>query len=159
MKEDKPLVDKEYLLERFPGKGGWTYAELPEIKKDKDAAFGMMKVCGTIDGYEISGYSLMPMGNGRLFIPVKAEIRKKIGKEEGDYVHIKLYKDDAPYQIPEAFELILREELGAYEAFIKYKKWEQRMCINWIYSAKREETVRERILKTLGKVKRRERIV
>ena len=159
MKEDKPLVDKEYLLERFSGKGGWTYAELPEIEKGKEAAFGMMKVCGTIDGYEIAGYSLMPMGNGRLFIPVKAEIRKKIGKEEGDYVHIKLYKDDAPYKIPEAFELILREEPGAYEAFVKYKKWEQRMCINWIYSAKREETVKERILKTIGKVKRRERIV
>ena len=27
----KPLVDKEYLLEKYPGKGGWTYARIPEI--------------------------------------------------------------------------------------------------------------------------------
>jgi hypothetical protein len=156
---NKPLVDKEFLLERFPGKGGWTYAAIPEIPKEKDSPFGWFKVKGSIDSYEISDYNLMPMGNGCLFLPVKAEIRKKIGKEEGDYVHVKLYKDDAPYKIPEAFELILREEHGAYERFTSYKKWEQRMCINWIYSAKREETVRERIIKTLCRLQRRERIV
>jgi hypothetical protein len=159
MEKDKPLVDKELLLERFPGKGGWTYAQIPDIKKNKDAAFGMIKVCGTIDTYEIGGYSIMPMGNGNFFLPVKAEIRKKIGKEEGDHVHVKLYKDDAPYKIPEAFELILREEPGAYDRFTSYKKWEQRMCINWIYSAKREEIVKERIIKTLYRLQRRERIV
>jgi hypothetical protein len=26
---EKPLVNKEYLLEKFPGKGGWTYAAIP----------------------------------------------------------------------------------------------------------------------------------
>lgn len=28
---EKPLVDKDYLLQKFEGKGGWTYAEIPEI--------------------------------------------------------------------------------------------------------------------------------
>ena len=27
--KEEPLVDKEYLLEKFPGKGGWTYALIP----------------------------------------------------------------------------------------------------------------------------------
>lgn len=49
MKSDNPLVDKEFLLERFPGKGGWTYIDLPDITKDKDVAFGIVKVRGTID--------------------------------------------------------------------------------------------------------------
>ena len=25
-----PLVDKDYLLERTPGNGGWTYAPIPD---------------------------------------------------------------------------------------------------------------------------------
>jgi hypothetical protein len=29
---EKPLTDKEYLLEKFPGKGGWTFARIPEGK-------------------------------------------------------------------------------------------------------------------------------
>lgn len=28
----KPLVDKDCLLEKFSGKGGWTYAEIPEVQ-------------------------------------------------------------------------------------------------------------------------------
>ena len=74
------LVDNVYVLEKFPGKGGWTFARIPEISQDKKQPFGWKKVRGTIDGYEIRKYHLMPMGNGLLFLPVKAEIRKKIGK-------------------------------------------------------------------------------
>jgi hypothetical protein len=32
---NKPLVDKKYLLEKSPGKGGWTYTVIPEILADK----------------------------------------------------------------------------------------------------------------------------
>ncbi|KOS04930.1 hypothetical protein AM493_01925 [Flavobacterium akiainvivens] len=155
---EKPLVDKEYQLERFPGKGGWTYITLPEIKKEKDAAFGWVKVKGTIDGHEIKSYNLMPMGGGRLFFPVKAEIRKAIKKEEGDYVHVTLYRDDSVYQVPEGLVVRL-EEAGVYKLFLQRKKWEQRMCAEWIYAAKRPETTEERILRTIFRLQKRENIV
>ena len=151
------LTDKEYQLERFSGKGGWTYIALPEIPKDKEAAFGIVKVKGTIDDYEFSDVTLMSF-TGILIMAVKAEIRKTIGKEEGDYVHLTLYKDTGIFQIPDDFKQILTDE-GVLEIFKSYKKWEQRMCIKWIFSAKREETVKERITKTIFKLKRRERIV
>jgi hypothetical protein len=155
---DKPLVDTEFLLERFPGKGGWTYARIPQILQDKNAPFGWVKVKGTIDGFEISNYNLMPFGNGQLFLPVKAEIRKKIKKEEGDYVRVILYKDDAPYTLPQELITVLVEE-NAYALFLKHKKWEQKMCSEWIFSAKREETKKERIIKTIYRLKRGEKIV
>jgi hypothetical protein len=154
---DKLLTDKEYQLERFSGKGGWTYISLPEIPKDKDAAFGIVKVKGTIDNYELSDVTLMSF-SGILIMAVKAEIRKSIGKEEGDYIHLTLYKDTGIFQIPDDFKQLLTDE-GMLEIFKSYKKWEQRMCIKWIFSAKREETVKERITKTIFKLKRRERIV
>jgi len=153
------LTDKKYQLERFPGKGGWTYISLPEIPKDKEAPFGLVKVRGTIDDYEISGCTLMPYANGNLLIPVKAEIRKAIGKEEGDYVHVTLYKDTSVFEIPDVFKLRLQQEPGAYEAFLRHKKWEQKMCVQWIYSAKRPETTNERIIKTLFRLRNRLKIV
>ena len=39
-----PLVDKDYLLERTRGNGGWTYAPIPEVPQDKKAPFGWVKV-------------------------------------------------------------------------------------------------------------------
>lgn len=50
MKSGKPLVNKKYLLEKYPGKGGWTYAVIPEVLQNKKAPFGWVKVKGTIDG-------------------------------------------------------------------------------------------------------------
>ncbi|WP_294822199.1 YdeI/OmpD-associated family protein [uncultured Flavobacterium sp.] len=156
---EQPLTNKQYLLERFPGKGGWTYVLLPEISKDKDAPFGIVKVKGSIDGYEISNYTLMPYGKGVLLMAVKAEIRKKIGKEEGDHVRVVLYRDNSVYKVPEEFKTKLEEYPGLFAVFKKHKSWEQKMCVNWIYSAKRPETVSERILKTIGRLQRREKIV
>ncbi len=151
------LTDKQYQLERFPGKGGWTYIALPGIPKDKEAAFGNVKVRGTIDSYALSDVTLMPV-NGTLIMAVKAEIRKAIGKEEGDYVHLTLYKDDSVFTIPDDFKQLLTEE-GVLEIFKSYKQWEQRMCIRYVFSAKREATVKERIVKIIYTLKRRERIV
>ena len=153
------LTDKEYELERFPGKGGWTYVSLPEIPKDKEAAFGIVKVKGCIDDYELGGVTLMPLGDGTMIMAVKAAIRKRIGKEEGDKVRVKLYRDNSVYKIPDELKTALQAEQGVYEKFLTYKKWEQRMCAQWIFSAKRPETVNERIIKTIGRVQRREKII
>lgn len=35
-----PLVDNEYLLEKFQGKGGWTFVKIPEIAQSKNTPFG-----------------------------------------------------------------------------------------------------------------------
>ncbi|MDN3710414.1 DUF1905 domain-containing protein [Myroides ceti] len=71
------------------------------------------------DDFEISGYHLQPMGNGSLFLPVKAEIRKKIRKTAGDSVHVILYADVLPDQITEELQLCFKEEPGVYEAFMR----------------------------------------
>ncbi len=115
----KPIVDKKYKLEKFTSKGGWTYVPLPGIKITKQNAFGWVKVCGTIDGYEINNFSLMPMSEGVLMLPVKAEIRKIIGKQEGDTVHVILYYDDRPLEIPGELLLCLSDEPRALQFFEK----------------------------------------
>lgn len=149
---EKPLVNKKYLLEKFPGKGGWTFARIPDITQDKKAPFGWRKVKGTIDGYEIRKYHLMPMGEGKLFLPVKAEIRKKIKKQEGDLVHIILYPDNEPLETPEEMLLCLTDEPQALKFFHSLSESERKFYIQWIYSAKKEETKIDRLAKTINRL-------
>ena len=147
-----PLVNKKYLLEKYPGKGGWTYAAIPEILQDRKAHFGWVKVKGSIDGYKLKSYKLMPMGNGKLFLPVKAEIRKLIGKKAGDYVNIILYADNNPIEIPEELMLCLNDDPLLLKIFLSNTEGDQKAFIDWIYSAKTEDTRVKRITLTLNKL-------
>lgn len=150
-------MSKKFLLEKYPGKGGWTFARLPDIRPDKKSPFGWRKVRGTIDGFEIRKYHLMPMGNGDLFLPVKAEIRKAIKKHEGDYVHIVLFPDNEPMEVPEEMLLCLNDEPDALRFFNALTESEQRYYINWIYSAKKEETKIDRLAKAINRLLKKEK--
>lgn len=148
---EKPLVDKQYLLEKFPCKGGWTYAEIPEVKIG-NRAFGMFKVKGRIDDFEIINSQLMPLGNGNLMLPVKTQIRKAINKQIGDWVHIVLYSDEEPLVTPEDFLVCLQDEPEALLFYQSLNENEQQEYINWIFSAKAEQTKVERIAKALDRL-------
>lgn len=86
-------------MEKYPGKGGWTYVVIAEIPKTERARGGFVRVKGLVDNAEINGYNLFPMKDGRMFFPIKADIRKKIKKQAGDQVKIILYRDDKPVPV------------------------------------------------------------
>lgn len=150
----KVLVDKTYFLQKFSGKGGWTYAEIPEIEPDKHAWFNWIKVHGSIDNFELKHARLMPLGNGHMMLPVKAAIRKAIGKGEGDSVHIRLFPDNLPVEIPqEVIDCFDLEDSRLFEAFNKETANQQQEIITWIYEAKKDETKAKRIIKMMDYLK------
>ncbi|NDC41766.1 MAG: DUF1905 domain-containing protein [Chitinophagia bacterium] len=130
-----PLVNGMFVLEKYPGKGGWTYASLPGILPDRGTPFGWRLVRGTIDGYAIEKYHLMPSGNGALFLPVKAAIRKQIGKQAGDTVHIVLYAENIPTEMPAEWLDCLRDEPAAFSAYIAMPAPRQQQLIAHLYAA------------------------
>ena len=156
---EKPLVDKKYLLEKCHGNGAWTYTIIPEISPDRKAPFGWVKVRGSIDGFAISKYHLMPSRQGTLMLFVKSEIRKKIKKQAGEYVHIILYPDNEPLEVPEELMLCLQEDAEALQFFNSLNESEQHQYVKWIYSAKTEQTKVDRIAKTVVKLSKRQKFV
>ncbi len=152
MENNSPIIDNDYLLQKMPGKGGWTFVLLPELKAEKRSWFGMSKVRGSIDSFEIADYNLMPFGNGSLFLPVKSEIRKKIGKSEGDWVHVTLFSQDLPPVEMEDFFTCLRDEPLAYNHFQQLNETEQKKLIDWIYSVKNDAVRVERIAHVIDKL-------
>ncbi|MBK7230969.1 MAG: DUF1905 domain-containing protein [Saprospiraceae bacterium] len=143
--EEQALIERNAILKKIAGKGGWTYAEIPEILPDQKAPFGWRRVKGSIDDVNFSAYHLMPMGNGHLFLPVKAEIRKKIGKKEGDTVKVVLYPDPLPDQIPDELIHCLEEEPIAFQNFNRLILEERKKFSDWVYSAKNDELKVKRI--------------
>jgi len=156
MNEEKPLVNSEYLLKKFSGKGGWTYAEIPEVLQNKNNPFGWVKVKGFIDEFELNQYKLMPMGNSKLFLPVKKEIRKKIKKEVGDYVKIILFSDESKLEIPqELIECFKNEPKRVYETFLSFTEGEQKSYLDWIYQAKTDTTKTQRIVLMMERLQKK----
>lgn len=146
------LAEGEFVLEKYPGKGGWTFVRVPVDILPARKSFGMIRVCGFVDDFEFQGKHLMPMGNGFLFLPISKPIRIAIGKEQGDSVRLKLLRDEVPSQVPEELIECLKDDPGKLQLFQKLSDADQKHWVEYIYSTNSMDVKSDRIVKLLNQL-------
>lgn len=148
------MITFHTILQKFGEKGektGWTYAHIPadvaqEIKPNTKVGF---RVKGTIDEFAIKLVALIPMGEGDFVLPINAQMRRGIRKEEGAMVTLNLEEDTDVLPQSEELMICLEDEPKALEAFLKLPKGHQNYYSKWIESAKTIETKTKRISMTV----------
>lgn len=150
------MVTFTALIHQFKAMGektGWSYiaidAEIAQqlLHQNKKS----FRVRGTLDALPINGLALLPMGDGNFILPLKASLRKRLGKEAGAILLLSL-ENDTEFVIttPEDLQLCLQQEEPALQNFDKLTKSHQNYFINWINSAKTNETRIKRISLTVN---------
>jgi hypothetical protein len=149
------MITHQTILEKYGEKGektGWVVADIPadvaqQIKPDTKVSF---RVKGSIDDFSIKLVAIIPMGGGDFIMPINAEMRRAIRKEEGAIVTLNLEEDTD--ELPQSEELLicLEDEPKALEVFLKMSKSHQNYYSKWIESAKTIETKTKRIAMTVN---------
>ena len=78
----------EAQLSKGDNKGAWTCVVMDDVPQ-LFGTRGLVKIRGVIDGEPFDG-ALMAQGDGTHRLPVRATLRKAIGKEAGDTVHVRI---------------------------------------------------------------------
>ena len=137
--------------------GGGAYVEVPF---DVEKAFGSKrpKVRAIIEGVPYRG-TLVRMGSECHMLPVLKGIREQVGKTFGDEVKITVEADAEPrvIEIPKDLLKELKKDKAVKAYFDKLAYTHRKEYVNWVKDAKKEETRRSRILKTIAMLKQGKR--
>lgn len=147
------------IIRRFGKKGeksGWTYIEIPsdiaiKLKPNNKKSF---RVKGKLDNFQFHRTALLPMGKGDFILPLKAEMRKAIGKQNGAMLNVQIEEDKSQFVFNQDFMLCLKEEPGAHSFFRKQPGSHQRYFSKWIDTAKTETTKAKRIAMAINALSR-----
>lgn len=137
------------------GSGG-AYVEFPYNVEEEFGVKGRVKVICYFENVEYRG-SLVKMGTQCHIIGVPKEIRKQIGKNTGDLVQIRLYKDEKE-RIVDLHPLLrahFEVDKTLQENYEKLSYSQKKEISNLLMSAKKDETVQRRLEKTITDLKKK----
>lgn len=135
-------------IKRLEGKIQWNVIYFPESAVECFGSKGNVPVKITVDGHPFD-HTLLGSRNGH-YLVYNEFIRRAVGKEMGDIVHVTLEKDELLriFTVPAYLETILKDG-GVLDVFLKQPDYLKREQVNKIELAKKEETKTNRIQKLI----------
>ncbi|MDP3915179.1 MAG: YdeI/OmpD-associated family protein [Bacteroidota bacterium] len=130
------------------------YIEFPFSVEEVFGTRGMVKVKALFDGKAEYRGIMSNMGTGCHLLILTQEVRRKLGKTFGDSVYVELEHDLEKREviIPEDIQKVLNEFPEALDFFEKHSYTHRKEYINWITSAKKEETRAKRMVSFIEKL-------
>lgn len=144
---------KEYKFKAViqkPDKVDSGYVEFPFDVFKEFGKRGQVKVKAYFDGFEYRG-SLVKMGTQCHIIGLNKQVREAINRKPGDMVQVVIVEDTEKrtVEVPDDLRIALSEVEEALTAFDKLSFTHRREYVEWISSAKKQETRSARINKCI----------
>lgn len=138
-------------IKRLEGKIQWSVIYFSDSAEVCLGSNGNIPVKITVDGHAFD-HTLLPSRNGH-YLVYNTFIRRAVGKDIGDSVHIVVEKDvhKRTVSVPAYLETML-EEGGVLDTFLKQPDYLKREQVNKIELAKKEETKANRIQKLISEL-------
>jgi len=148
--KDPGLVKFKAELFRPEGVGTGTFFYFPYSVEEKFGTRANVKVEITVDGYKYRGL-LANMGWPKHCIVVRKEIRDAIAKNAGDKVDVTIKLDTAPriVEVPDYIQKMLSKDASVKDYFMSLSFSHQKEYVDWITTAKKEETKTARLAKMM----------
>jgi len=155
------MVSFNTIILQFAEQGektGWSYIGIPaeiaqQLKPNNKKSF---RVRGMLDGIDVKGMALMPMGGGNFIMALKAELRKGLHKNAGAILSVKIEEDTAyKITIPDDLQQCFDFEPEALIFYSSLAKSHREYFIKWIDSAKTHETRAKRVINTVNAMLRK----
>jgi len=148
------MIKFNTVIQRFDKQGektGWTYIEISRAQAQKmnPGVNVGYRVKGKLDKWSYEKIALLPMGEGKFIMPLKANVRKAIGKKMGDKLTVEMELDQRQLQPSADFMKCLKEDPEAMTFFKTLPGSHQRYYSKWIEDAKTMQTKAKRIAMAL----------
>lgn len=136
-----------------------AYVEFPYDTKESFGSNGIIKVAATFNGYKYRGI-LAKMNKDCHIIGITKAIRKEIGKELGDEIEVTIQKDNESRleEIPDILIKAFEKNPLEREFFNSLTDSQKNKYINYITGAKKEETIKARLERTIEMLKNKEKM-
>ena len=131
------------------GEGNGRWIDFPFDLMETFEKGNLVPIIATFDGIEYQG-SIAKMGGKYPMLLLRNDIRAKLGKDIGEKVKVTVKLDDKPriVEVPTDLEEELKKN-SAKEIFDKLSFTHRKEYVKWIEEAKKPETRKTRILKTI----------
>ena len=140
---------KAKIVGQGPG-GAWTRIDLPFDVAKAWGSRGRVSVKGTINGFAFRS-SIFPSGRGTHHMMVNKGMKEAAGASAGDSVTVTLEPDNEKRMVPVPADLkkAVQANRAAATLFDDLSPSCRKEYVEWIDSAKREETRKTRVTKAV----------